>query len=617
MHEPKFDSAEAVRQPAVKSGIILKYALLKGASSCLVITTLLVSTSACLASSSKSKSVRAHKTARTIPAQKDNYFQQTTRGNPHRWLDSDMPLRVWIKPATGVASFKPLHEETLRLAIKEWQNSLNSKVSFRYVTEAPADITVQFVDRINPKTYTAGYTTYEITPHRIFNVRIKLGTGMFGQDEWFRTTCLHELGHALGLEHHSLDPHDTMYLYNNMGQKALSSRDIKTIQMLYGSNAPVTVNASKPAGEPEESLKKPPKLSTNQPPELSTKQPVELSTKQPAETSWKRKAPPMISAAQELELMKTLEPELSTEQELAPLTKQELDLIATVPSIPEAPFKIKLSPTEHIAYNERLVARLKQYFSSFPTRESLECEISCMVDNKGNIYNYKVVKESPIEQFDSTALTSLIMALPLPSIPTKEQVPSRTPICLRFFSNGCVVPKMEPSSWEPDYLTADEKPTPAKALKEVAKITDRPATDFAKAETTESEGNQPLPGEIATALPTSGASEVSETTKVQEESEVPSKDNNDWNAAVSKKAHDSWTVAGSGKTEVLIGIKSNGRIAHLVISSTTGDESFEKSVLTACVSAEPYPVASTPPGDMTEVKVQFESESDSMPKTTP
>jgi len=470
----------------VKLGIIPKTTVLKGASSSwliaavpLVLTAFSLNPFACLASSSSSgpsssKAVRAHRTSRTVPAQKDNYLQLATRGHPHRWLDSDMPLRVWIKPGTGVPKFKPQHEQIVREAIQEWQDSSNSKISFRYVTGPPADITVQFVQRINPKSLIAGLTTYEDTPNRIFNVRVRLGTesdGWYGND--FRCTCLHELGHGLGLINHSLDPHDTMYMYNNVGQHHLSARDIKTIQMLYGANAPAVVVASKPLSSDVSKPQSPSSdASKPQSPDASKPQSSDVSKPQ-THVSWKLKEPPPQMSAEQQELQsKNLEPDLSPELALDPLTKNELDLIATVPALPEAPLKIKLSPTEYILYNEKIIARLKRFFPRFPLRELLECEISCLVDNKGNIYNYKVIKESAIEQFDSTALTSLVMALPLPPIATKGQVPGRTPICLRFFSNGSVLPKLEPSSWDSEYLTACEKPTPALAMREVAKVTE-------------------------------------------------------------------------------------------------------------------------------------------------
>ena len=75
---------------------------------------------------------------------------------------------------------------------------------------------------------------------------------------------------------------------------------------------------------------------------------------------------------------------------------------------------------------------------------------------------------------------------------------------------------------------------------------------------------------------------------------------------VSQKAHGAWKVEGSGKTEVIVGIRNNGRIAHLLIVQSSGNETFDSSVLNACVSAEPYPTRQNAAQDTTEVNLLFE-----------
>jgi TonB family protein len=55
-----------------------------------------------------------------------------------------------------------------------------------------------------------------------------------------RAICLHEIGHALGLVNHSLDPHDVMFPYLTQ-QKSLSIRDTNTIHMLYDFQPPLAV----------------------------------------------------------------------------------------------------------------------------------------------------------------------------------------------------------------------------------------------------------------------------------------------------------------------------------------------------------------------------------------
>ncbi|MDX1987087.1 MAG: TonB family protein [Candidatus Obscuribacter sp.] len=79
-----------------------------------------------------------------------------------------------------------------------------------------------------------------------------------------------------------------------------------------------------------------------------------------------------------------------------------------------------------------------------------------------------------------------------------------------------------------------------------------------------------------------------------------------WIVEVSRKAHGAWMVEGRGKTEVVVGLRKNGRVAHLVILQSSGSEAFDKSVLNACMTAEPYPAAPGSAADTIEVNLLFE-----------
>ncbi len=114
---------------------------------------------------------------RTLSAPKDNYFQQITEGNPYRWFDRDMAVRVLIKPGAGVPNFKPQFEESLRAAFQEWEKISDSKIKFRYVSMPPADITCQFVTTIpKEKPSVAGVTSYQTSPNHMDNAVISIKT---------------------------------------------------------------------------------------------------------------------------------------------------------------------------------------------------------------------------------------------------------------------------------------------------------------------------------------------------------------------------------------------------------------------------------------------------------
>jgi TonB family protein len=424
---------------------------------------------------------------RTFAAPKEDYFQQVTKGHPYRWFDRDMAVRVLIKPGTDVPKFKPKFEEILRQCFHEWEASSNSRISFKYVSEPPSDITCQFVESLSKeKPSVAGLTRYQTSPHHIESAMVSIKTSSDITpltDDLMHAICLHEIGHALGLVNHSLDPHDVMFPYLSQ-QKALSSRDIKTIKLLYEFRPPDSI--------------------------------LQLARK--------------------------------------PLPD------------PNYPFGlIVFSSDEYDAYTRQVVARLLKHHSTFPARPMLECSVRFLVDSRGDIFNYRIFQGSTNDEFDQKVLTSLLAALPLPPVPEKlrKNQWSKAPLAMIFRSDGWVVPYVEPDPNQSDWLQTIEEPSPDEAMKDLAK--DKTATP-----------------------------------KVIDPSLEP------WIVNVTQKAQGTWKAEGSGKTEVVVGIRNNGRIAHLVVVQSSGNESFDNSVLNACMAAEPYPAAPNSTQDTIEVNMLFE-----------
>nr|MBP6747915.1 TonB family protein [bacterium] len=169
------------------------------------------------------------------------------------------------------------------------------------------------------------------------------------------------------------------------------------------------------------------------------------------------------------------------------------------------------------------------------------------------------------DEFDQKVLTSLLAALPLPPVPEKlrKNQWSKAPLAMIFRSDGWVVPYVEPDPNQSDWLQTIEEPSPDEAMKDLAK--DKTATP-----------------------------------KVIDPNLEP------WIVNVTQKAQGAWKADGSGKTEVVVGIRNNGRIAHLVVVQSSGNESFDNSVLNACMAAEPYPAAPNSTQDTIEVNMLFE-----------
>jgi predicted Zn-dependent protease len=66
---------------------------------------------------------------------------------------------------------------------------------------------------------------------------IRPADGSIVTNEEIKCTCLHEIGHALGIDIHSPDSSDMMCRFNNAFKvkPVLSKRDVHTIQRLYSS----------------------------------------------------------------------------------------------------------------------------------------------------------------------------------------------------------------------------------------------------------------------------------------------------------------------------------------------------------------------------------------------
>lgn len=425
---------------------------------------------------------------RTFEAPKEDYFQQITKGHPFRWFDTDMAIRVLVKPGAGVPNFKPKFDQILRDAFQTWVENSNSKIKFQFVKEPPADITCEFVaDLPRQQPSVAGVTNYQTSPHHMNSADIFIRTTNKIApltDELMRAICLHEIGHALGLVNHSLDPHDVMFPYLSQ-QKTLSERDVKTIRKLYEfkPSEPILKIASKP--------------------------------------------------------------------------KDEL----------AGPFsRVVLSNEDYDLFTRAIVAKIPKQGLQTAHRPALECCISFLVDSGGNIFNYRIFQPSSNEGFDEQALNVFLSAIPLPQAPEKlrkNKSAAKIPVALSFRSDGSVVPFVEPDARQSDWLQPLEEPSPEEMMRDLAK--------YKKA-----------------------------SPKTIDPSLEP------WIVSVSQKAHAAWKAEGKGKTEVVLGIRNNGRIAHLVIVESSKDHVFDNSVLNACMSAEPYPLIPNAPNDTIEVNLLFE-----------
>ena len=233
---------------------------------------------------------------------------------------------------------------------------------------------------------------------------------------------------------------------------------------------------------------------------------------------------------------------------------------------PDYPFGlIALSSDDYDAYTRTATAYLRKHFAPFSAGPMLECNVRFFVDASGNVFNCRIFQGSSNDDFDQKVMDTLVSALPLPPAPEKlmKNRWSKAPLAFKFRSDGWVIPYVEPVPNQSDWFATNEEPS---------------ADDMMKA----LEKNEKA------------------TPKVIDPKLEP------WILAVTQKAHDAWKVEGKGKTEVVIGVRKDGKIAHLIIMQPSGNDIFDNSALQACMGAEPYPAAPEATQDTTEINMLFE-----------
>ncbi|MDZ4833482.1 MAG: matrixin family metalloprotease [Candidatus Melainabacteria bacterium] len=176
----------------------------------------------------------------------DYLGQLLAENSAHSWAASRVPLKIYIEPTSSARGFLPGFPQIARNAFVIWYQASGKKLSFNFVDNvADADINVEWTDgmlKIGDEKYErtkAGLTTTTRRQAGIEHARIQIRTvRAFSKEpepeDRIKETCLHEIGHALGLNGHSSNTSDIMYFGNTARQlPALTRRDKATIARLY------------------------------------------------------------------------------------------------------------------------------------------------------------------------------------------------------------------------------------------------------------------------------------------------------------------------------------------------------------------------------------------------
>jgi hypothetical protein len=164
-----------------------------------------------------------------------------------KWDKESMPLKAYVMPNLKLAGFHVNFTEMVRNAMDQWCQATGGAVSYKFVdSEHVANVVWSYTDNEDDCNTVCemgldGATDLKV---RAINGKPELATiailvkdrpGRAFRDRQLLTrSCLHEMGHALGMNGHSPNDHDVMFPSANMdGKVTLSERDKNTIKKLY------------------------------------------------------------------------------------------------------------------------------------------------------------------------------------------------------------------------------------------------------------------------------------------------------------------------------------------------------------------------------------------------
>ncbi len=173
------------------------------------------------------------------------YLSLVTPNGVFKWANEKMPIPVYIGSGSKVPGYSTDFDEAFRSALDEWEMKSNGLVSFKIVDSPDkSDMDVTWTDNLHSKALSAeaGNTSIICGAQGILKARMTLLTidpferGRARGKRQLRNICLHEIGHAIGLNGHSGYPEDIMHS-QLIVQDGVSPRDLNTLKMLYAESA--------------------------------------------------------------------------------------------------------------------------------------------------------------------------------------------------------------------------------------------------------------------------------------------------------------------------------------------------------------------------------------------
>lgn len=167
------------------------------------------------------------------------------------WPASKMPLKVFVADGKDVPNYRDTNRLVLMDALDAWSTASNGRIDWKLVTRRElSDVECSWTTRLTRRhgAWEAGnaHLMSMYSPltggGAIMHAKVEILTGLKRPftDREMKRVCLHEVGHALGLQGHSNKTSDVLYPIATAGGSGdLSARDKTTIQALYSKHPPV------------------------------------------------------------------------------------------------------------------------------------------------------------------------------------------------------------------------------------------------------------------------------------------------------------------------------------------------------------------------------------------
>ena len=172
-------------------------------------------------------------------------------GKFFRWAPDAIPIKVFIANGQSVPGYQPFYQKTLMDAFSTWATATGNKLLFSLAPDIrSANIICQWTDNPNQVmdrgrlvegglTRLSGQTLSDGQSVAITRATMTILTtpGEPGQpmsQDQFTKVCLHEVGHAIGINGHSNNNQDIMFFSESPSiWPALTNRDKATAMKLY------------------------------------------------------------------------------------------------------------------------------------------------------------------------------------------------------------------------------------------------------------------------------------------------------------------------------------------------------------------------------------------------